>query len=352
LLLYLHIPFCDSKCFYCSFCSYTGKDALKEAYIKAVLKQFDKEIERFDIGKKSITSFFAGGGTPSVFAPSLLSLFVEKITPYLALDAEITTEANPNSASLKWLSSMRELGFNRISFGVQSFNDKKLKFLGRAHNSKQAFEAVKNAREVGFNNISLDIIYNTKHDTKKLLLEDITAASALPINHLSAYSLTIEKNTKFYKMKNAQKESLYLAKYAVKLLKENGFSWYEISNFSRGYECSHNKGYWRHDDYIGIGCGAVGFLKNKRFYPSCDLEKYIKNPLLSETENLSDEDLLFEKIFLALRSNIGLELEGLPSHAAKKIEILAREKKGFVRDGRFYNSNFFLADEMALFLNS
>jgi oxygen-independent coproporphyrinogen-3 oxidase len=352
LLLYLHIPFCDSKCFYCSFCSYTDKNILKQAYSEAILKQFEQEIKRFDIGEKSISSFFVGGGTPSTFSPLLLSPFIKKITPYLAQNAEITTEANPNSATFDWLFGMKELGFNRVSFGVQSFDDKKLKFLGRAHNAKQAFEAIENARKVGFENISIDLIYNTKLDNKKLLLKDITTAAALPINHLSAYSLTIEKNTKFYKKPNVQKESLYLAKYAIKALLENGFCQYEISNFSRGYECFHNKRYWQQDDYIGIGCGAVGFYKNRRFYPSCDLEKYIKDPLLKEIENLSEKDLLLEKTFLSLRSNIGLELMNIPLHVMEKIDILSREKKGFIENGRFFNSNFFLADEIALFLNS
>ncbi|MDR0579818.1 MAG: radical SAM family heme chaperone HemW [Campylobacteraceae bacterium] len=352
MILYLHIPFCDSKCFYCSFCSYTDKNNLKEVYLEAILRQFEREEKRFNISEKSITSFFTGGGTPSTFSPSLLSFFIKKITHYLISNAEMTIEANPNSATFEWLLGMRELGFNRISFGVQSFNDEKLKFLGRAHNQKQALEAVENAWRVGFKNISIDLIYNTKCDNKKLLLEDITIASALPINHLSAYSLTIEKNTKFYKIQNAQKESLYLAKYVINLLKDNGFLCYEISNFSRGYECFHNKGYWQHDDYIGIGCGAVGFYKNKRFYPSRNLEEYIKNPLLDKVENLSDEELLFEKIFLSLRSNTGLEFAKLPFDIAKKADILLKEKKCVMKNGRFYNTNFFLADEMALFLTS
>ncbi|MDR0407809.1 MAG: radical SAM family heme chaperone HemW, partial [Campylobacteraceae bacterium] len=273
MLLYLHIPFCDSKCFYCSFCSYTDKNTLKEAYSEAILKQFEQEIKRFDIGKKSISSLYVGGGTPSTFSPLLLSSFIKKASKYLTQNAEITTEANPNSATLDWLFKMKELGFNRISFGVQSFDDEKLKFLGRIHNAKQAFAAVTNAQKVGFENISADIIYNTKVDNKKLLLNDIATAASLPINHLSAYSLAIEKNTKFYKNQNAQKESLYLAKYMIKALEKNGFYQYEISNFSRGYECFHNKKYWQQDDYVGIGCGAVGFYKNRRFYPSCNLEE-------------------------------------------------------------------------------
>jgi oxygen-independent coproporphyrinogen-3 oxidase len=325
---------------------------LKEAYSEAILKQFEQEAKRFNISAKSISSFFIGGGTPSTFSPQLLSPFIEKITPYLTQNAEITTEANPNSATFDWLFEMKKFGFNRISFGVQSFNDKKLKFLGRAHDSKQALEAIENAQKVGFKNISIDLIYNTRLDSKELLLKDIITAAALPINHLSAYSLTIEKNTRFYKKSNAQKESLYLAKYAIKTLKENGFFQYEISNFSRDYECIHNKGYWRQDDYIGIGCGAVGFYKNQRFYPSCNLEEYIENPFLSKIENLSEKDLLLEKTFLSLRSNIGLELTNIPLHVAEKIEILLCEKKGFIKDGRFFNSNFFLADEIALFLNS
>jgi len=352
LLLYLHIPFCDSKCHYCAFCSYTDKAQLKKPYSSAITKQFNFEAQRLEIKKGSINSLFVGGGTPSTFPASLYEPFMFAVSPYLSKDAEITTEANPNSATLSWLEGMRSFGFGRVSFGVQSFDDKKLKFLGRIHSQKDAIEAILNAEKVGFKNISIDLMYDTKADTKKLLQNDIEIASSLPINHLSAYSLTIEKNTKFYNHQNARKESLVLAKYMVNSLAQKGFGQYEISNFSRGYECFHNKRYWEGDDYIGVGCGAVGFYKNRRFYPSQNPQAYIKNPTHQEVEQLSVDDLRLERVFLAMRSNVGLLMDDLPQKIKDKLTLLADEKKGVVVGGRFYNLDYFIADEMALFVTS
>jgi oxygen-independent coproporphyrinogen-3 oxidase len=349
LILYLHIPFCESKCPYCAFVSYTNKNTLKEEYAKAIVKQLEFELERFC--PKNIASVFVGGGTPSAFPSELLKPFMDKLAPFLDEKAEITTEANPNSASFEWLSKMRRLGFNRVSFGVQSFNDKKLRFLGRIHSQKEAKEAVLNAWKVGFNNISVDIIYDTKMDTKKLLENDIKTASLLPVNHLSAYSLTLEKKTPFFKMPNVKKESLHLAKSLVKILKNEGFSQYEVSNFSRGYECFHNKQYWQHESYIGIGCSAVGFVNGKRFYSDKNLKEYIKSPLTQRVENLSEKELRLERLFLAMRSNIGISLEFFSKQKRSKIDMLIDGKKAYIKDDRLYNSNYFLADEITLFLS-
>jgi oxygen-independent coproporphyrinogen-3 oxidase len=349
LILYLHIPFCESKCPYCAFTSYADKNILKKKYAEAIVKQLEFELERFKA--QSIESVFVGGGTPSTFPTKLLKPFMDKITPLLSKKTEITIEANPNSASLKWLTNIRELGFNRISFGVQSFEDKKLKFLGRVHSAKEAKKAILNAKEAGFDNISVDIIYGTKADTKKLLLSDIKTASSLPINHLSAYSLTLEENTPFFQRQNVKKESLHLAEFLVKSLKNEGFLQYEVSNFSRGYECFHNKQYWRHKSYIGIGCGAVGFNDCERFYPNENLEEYIKLPLMQRVESLNEEDLRLEKLFLAMRSNIGISLDFFSKQTRDKIDMLTEAKKAYIKDGRLYNRNYFLADEIALFLS-
>jgi oxygen-independent coproporphyrinogen-3 oxidase len=349
VILYLHIPFCGSKCPYCSFVSYADKNPLKKEYSKAILKQLEFEMEKFDLQPKSVESVFVGGGTPSEFDPELLKPFMQELSLFLSNKAEITTEANPNSASLKWLLGMKSLGFNRISFGAQSFDDQKLKFLGRIHNAKEAREAILRAYAAGFENISVDIMYDTKIDTKKVLENDVKTAAALPLNHLSAYSLTLEKNTPFFQKKNARKESLIKAKFLIKTLKNERFLQYEISNFSRGYECFHNKQYWAHESYIGIGCSAVGFDGRRRFYPSKNLEEYAKSPLTQKTEYLSDENLRLEKLFLAMRSNIGIELEFFPERA--KIDTLEKAKKIRIKNGRVYNNDYLLADEIALFLN-
>jgi len=169
MLLYIHIPFCDSKCHYCSFNSYVDKFHLKQQYMQAVLKQLKSDIALYNVAKESIETIFIGGGTPSTVEASLYEPIFSYIKPYLSKDPEITTEANPNSASKQWIKGMFLLGVNRISFGVQSFNDTKLKFLNRAHNTQEAISVVQNAKDIGIDNISLDLIYATNMDTKEML---------------------------------------------------------------------------------------------------------------------------------------------------------------------------------------
>jgi len=345
VLLYLHIPFCDSKCFYCSFNSYTDLIHLKTNYMKAIKAQLPFELKRFEVEKNSIETLFIGGGTPSTVEPKLYEEFIDILKPYLKKDAEFTTEANPNSATYEWLKGMRLLGVNRVSFGVQSFDEQKLKYLGRNHSQKEAKTAIENAYKAGIKNISIDIIYDTQKDTKKLLKQDLLTAFNLPINHLSSYSLTIEKATKFYHDKTLPKDDENLAFWFVDEVKKR-FPQYEISNFGE-YKSKHNLGYWQLKDYIGIGSGAVGFLKNKRFYPQTNVKKYIEDPTSHRVEKLSKEDLLTEKIFLGLRSEVGVEKSILPK---EKIKLLLKEKKLYEKNSKIFNKNFFLADELALFL--
>ena len=313
--------------------------------MNSILTQLEFELEKFDVQKNSIETIFIGGGTPSTVEPKLYEPFFKKLQPYLKKDAEITTEANPNSASFEWLKGMSQLGVTRTSFGVQSFDEKKLNYLGRNHTSKDAQKAILDAHKVGFKNISLDIIYDTHHDTKKLLQDDLDIAFSLPINHLSAYSLTIEKATKFYHDKTQPKDDESLAFWFVQNIKQK-LPQYEISNFGT-YHSLHNIGYWKLKNYIGIGSGAVGFLKNKRYYPTTNVKNYIHSPLTQREELLSSEDIKTEKIFLGLRSIVGVSKELLPT---KKTDILLHENKLYEKNGRVYNPNYFLADEISLFL--
>jgi len=351
MLIYLHIPFCDSKCHYCAFNSYVDKFDLKSSYMKACVKQLIYELSVFKPKPNSIKSFFIGGGTPSTIKPELFIEFFKIILPYLKKDAEITSEANPNSATKKWLSEMRELGVNRISFGVQSFDKKKLKFLGRNHSKFQAIKALNSANLVGFKNISLDLIYGTKLDTKKLLQDDLKIAKSLPINHISAYSLTIEKNTPFAKTPQVAIDSLELAKDFTNDIEKNKFPQYEISNFGT-YNSVHNLGYWEGDDYIGIGSGAVGFLKNRRFYPSKNIEDFIQNPLKRDIENLDADELHVEKIFLGLRSKVGIKIDEFSKKEMENINILLQSGKLKSKNSMIYNTDYFLSDEISLFITS
>lgn len=350
MLLYIHIPFCDSKCSYCAFNSYVDKFHLKESYMLALEKQLTYELKRFDAKKESIESVFIGGGTPSTVSPKLYENIFKTIKPYLRCNVEITSEANPNSATYEWLSGMKNLGINRISFGVQSFDNDKLKLLNRAHTPQQAKDAITNAKKVGFENISLDLIYATLGDTKELLLRDLLEAFKLPINHLSAYALTIEEGTVFESKPHMSKETLELTEWLFQEIKKHGFAQYEISNFG-SYNSVHNIGYWKYEDYIGLGSGAVGKLKLDRFYPTCNVEDYIENPLDIKVEFLNEEDKKIEQIFLGFRSFIGVHKNILNKNELKQAMILVEENKIMLINDTFYNKNYLLADEISLFIS-
>lgn len=347
MLIYLHIPYCDSKCHYCNFNSYVDKFDTRTDYMKAILNQLDFELKRFDVKQNQITSLFIGGGTPSTMKSKEYNDFFVKLKPFLSPDCEITTEANPNSATKEWLTGMAKLGINRVSFGVQSFDDKKLKQLGRSHDKNQAINAIKTAKEAGIEHISCDLIYNALNDTKELLENDINIAFSLPIDHISAYELTIEDGTKF--MDTDRQEDDNLAFFVAQKIIQNGFSQYEISNFGK-YHCRHNIGYWNLENYIGIGAGAVGFLNNTRFYPTKDINEFIKNPLNIKEEIISDNDLIFEKIFLGLRSEIGIKKELLTSAQKSRADILVQNQKLNENDTHYFNTNFFISDEIALYI--
>ena len=317
--------------------------------MKALYQQLIFELKRFDVKPQSIETLFIGGGTPSTVNPELYAPIFELLHPYLKKNAEITTEANPNSASKVWLEGMKKLGVNRVSFGVQSFNTQKLKALNRAHNPQQAREAIQTAKELGFSHLSLDLIYNYQGDTKALLLDDIKEAFSLPIDHISAYELTIEVGTKFSTTPEVRQEDEDLAFFVTDEIEKRGFRAYEISNFGT-YQSKHNKGYWELKNYIGAGSGAVGFLKNRRYYPQTDIEAYVANPLHIIEEALTPDELLTEKIFLGLRSNVGVEKSLLSEAMIEKANILCAKKKLRCDATHYYNDNFFLSDELALYI--
>jgi oxygen-independent coproporphyrinogen III oxidase len=319
--------------------------------MKALYTQLEYELQRFKAAHKRIETFFIGGGTPSTIEPKLYKNIFNLVRPFLSDDAEITTEANPNSATYEWLFGMWELGVNRVSFGVQSFNPEKLKILNRAHTKEQAENAVLNAQKVGFENISLDIIYAALGDTKELLKEDLKTAFSLPINHISAYALTIEENTPFESKPHMSKENLKITQWLFNEIKANGFKQYEISNFGM-YQSKHTLGYWKYKDYIGAGSGAVGKLDRERYYPHAEIEKYIENPLDIRVEKLSAEDKKIEQIFLGLRSCVGVDSKILNSDELKKATLLVNEKKLKYENDFFYNDDYLLADEIALFLSA
>ncbi len=314
----------------------------------ALYIQLQKEIENID---EEIESVFVGGGTPSVVEAKSYKKIFSFLKSFLKKNAEITMEANPNSAKRHWLEEIRKLGVNRISIGVQSFFDDKLKLLARAHKAKDAKEAVLNAKKAGFEHINIDLIYDTIFDTKERLKKEIDKAFLLPIDHISAYSLTLEENTPFENRNDLKKGDDEAAIFFANEIKKRGFIHYEVSNFGI-YKSKHNLGYWSYKNYIGVGAGAVGFYENRRFYPHFEIEKYIKNPLYKREELLTKEDIKMEKIFLGLRSEAGFDLDILNSKERERIRELVLEKKLFIKNNKVYNNDFFLADEIALFIES
>jgi len=352
MLLYIHIPFCDSKCFYCAFNSYTSLHILKDQYIQALKKQLEFELKNHN---KKIKTVFIGGGTPSTIEAKKYEEILQIIKPYLENNTcEITIEANPNSAKNTWLEKIYNMGINRVSFGVQSFDDKKLDFLGRNHNKTQAIEAINKAYKIGFKNINCDIIYDTKLDTKELIDNDLNIISSLPINHVSAYSLTIEEGTKFFHKSNVKVEDEDMANYIFKRLNNMGFYQYEISNFAKNENArsKHNLGYWEYKEYLGIGSGAVGCVNNQRTYTPNDIQNYIQTPLkYTQIEKLTPKDILIEKTLLGFRSIVGVDISQFDNKTLDKIEQLIKADKLYKKKTKVYSKEFIIADELVLFLD-
>jgi oxygen-independent coproporphyrinogen-3 oxidase len=350
--LYIHIPFCDSKCHYCAFNSYVGLYHLKPKFMEALYKQLEYEITK-QTNLKVFDSIFIGGGTPSCIDAGEYKKIFTFLKPYIDKNTEITTEANPNSANRKWQEGMFDLGVNRISFGVQSFDNKKLDFLNRSHSQTQAIEAINKAKEIGFKHINCDIIYDTSMDSEELLQNDLLIIKDLPIDHISAYSLTLEEGTKFFNKSSVKKENLPLTNFFFDELKALGFKQYEISNFAKSdiSRSKHNFGYWEYKSYLGVGAGAVACYDNNRYYNEKDLEKYILNPLeFVEVEHLSDEDIIVEKVLLGLRSLAGVSLDLFDDDQLKRIEILEDNDKIEKQNNKIYSRDFLLADELSLYI--
>jgi len=352
-LLYIHIPFCDSKCNYCAFNSYTNLNHLKKEYLNPLINQLKHDIEKFEI--KEFETIFIGGGTPSTMNVEFYEKLFNFLNPYIKNSKEITIEANPN-VKKEWLKEIKNLGVNRISFGVQSFDEKKLKFLNRNHSSIQAIKTIENAKKVGFENINLDLIYATALDNYELLKNDLKIIDSLPISHISAYSLMIEENTKFEGDYSKRKENEELEIWFINEIKKR-FNQYEISNF--GKICIHNLGYWEGKEYLGIGPGAVGFKKLKikngkwkifRYYTQRDVYKYLKNPTSYEYEYLSDEDIKKEKIFLGLRSIVGFEENILNQNERNKVLDLIKENKLYKKNNKIFSYDFLLADALTQYI--
>jgi len=318
--IYIHIPFCDHKCIYCDFYSIITQDNIQR-YLDALKKEIEYYALKYSDGRKFTTIFF-GGGTPSLLAPHQIEEILVWIKNSFTVseNAEITLETNPGTVDKKKLKAFLKAGINRISVGIQTFDDEELKFLTRIHNKQTAIETVMLAKEVGFKNINIDLIFNLPKQTRKTWHLNLQTALTLPVTHVSAYSLILERGTILNKLVLDKKVVLQdedydaeLYELTIEFMNRNNFIQYEVSNFAvKGFECRHNLAYWQYKDYLGFGTSAHSFVNGKRWWNYSPLKFYVDavmekgNGVIGE-EILSEQQMKEEYIMLALRSN-GLNL--------------------------------------------
>ncbi|WP_291652927.1 radical SAM family heme chaperone HemW [Clostridium sp.] len=317
IALYIHIPFCKQKCFYCDFPSYASLDHLKDDYVDALCKEIEEKVIDY-----KIKSIFIGGGTPSYLETNQIYKLLKTISKLnLTENMEFTMECNPGALEKEKLETMLSGGVNRISMGLQAVQNSLLKDIGRIHSFKQFKENFNLAREVGFKNINVDLMFglpNQKVDEWKESLETI---AKLNPEHISAYSLIIEEGTAFYKLWERNKlilpsEDDEIEMYSItkKILKEHGYNQYEISNYAKsGYECYHNKIYWQCDDYLGVGSASSSFINGKRMKNIENVKSYIEKvnnneSVVEEIIENSKEDNMEEFMFMGLRMNRGVSI--------------------------------------------
>ena len=316
--LYVHIPFCKKRCLYCDFFSTTLLER-REAYVEAVLKEIEA---RKNEANEPIRTIYIGGGTPSQLKAEAIRRIVEAIGTDEA--EEITMELNPGDATNEYLQTIRQVGVNRLSMGIQSFQDRLLELIGRRHNAKQAVDAIHMAKEAGFENISIDLMYALPTQTMTLWEEDIESALRMNIQHISCYGLMYEDGTALSHMRDTGDiepidEDTENEMYDVLCcrLKQAGFTHYEVSNFALpGYEAKHNSSYWNGTPYVGMGAGAHSYAGRTRSWNPNDIDAYIngikQSNLVRESEQLSDTDLYNEHIMLGLRTCRGIYVDKTP----------------------------------------
>ena len=310
--VYIHIPFCKKRCLYCDFFSTTLLERRTE-YVETLLKEIQA---RKDEAHEPIRTIYLGGGTPSTLEANDIWRILEAVGTDEA--QEITMEMNPGDASLPYLHAIRSAGVNRLSIGIQSFQDPLLALIGRRHNAAQAIEAVKMAQQAGFDNLSIDLMYALPTQTIRQWQADIQTALQLRIQHISCYGLMYEEGTPLTQQMEAGTleaidEETENAMYdeLCNRLKTNSFVHYEVSNFALpDYEAKHNSSYWNGTPYIGIGAGAHSYIGHVRSWNPDSLNAYMdginNGTLVRESETLTDKDLYNERIMLGLRTNQGI----------------------------------------------
>ncbi len=371
--LYIHIPFCITKCPYCDFYSLTSISAIP-AFLEALFKEMEMYCNRFN----PFDTVYIGGGTPSALSPQQMEdilMSVQKNFDLISnpeITPEITVETNPADLDRSFLESMREIGINRINIGVQSFDEKVLDFLGRRHSAKQAISAIEASRKAGFCNIGLDLIYGVPEQGIDSWLDTLKQAVAFSPEHISCYQLTLETKTPLGMRYQAGEFSLpgeelqheFFMK-TSELLEDAGYIHYEVSNFALGtkFTSRHNQKYWDHSPYLGLGPSAHSFQYNRRWWNHPSLDQYLAainagNLPIEETEILMIEQLRLEALYLGLRTKKGVSLQDLKNRYdydlfTEKKEMLDKlQEEGLIsiQNGYLYPTQTGLAvvDRLAL----
>ena len=352
--LYIHIPFCVRKCAYCDFVSYPGQTDFLPAYLDALILEARREAEK--LRHPAVDTVFIGGGTPSLLSPEQIRELFSVLRSEFDIrpDAEITCECNPGTLTEPLLDTMREAGVNRLSMGAQASQEELLKRIGRIHTWCQVEEGILAARKAGFTNLSLDLMFALPGQTVKDVEETVQRALALPLTHLSCYSLIVEEGTPLEKMvadgqwtlpDEDTERDMHAA--ALRLLKEAGFERYEISNYARpGFECRHNLGYWAGVPYLGLGCAAHSMLPCDpllgaylRRGNTPDLHGYVdrvnrnESPA-DETEYISNYEAIFETMMMGLRTTRGIsEADFLLRHGIPLRQAYGEQLRRFTDSG-------------------
>lgn len=339
--LYLHIPFCQSKCAYCTFYSTTDL-----SLVPLWLEALKKEIDFYQGHFQPFDSLYLGGGTPSRLSDRELTFLLDLIRSRFVFEtgSEITIEANPDDLTLKKIKRFRDSGINRISLGVQSFNDQELMLLGRPHKAQEAEEALSRIRDAGFHNLGIDLIYGLPGQNREGWLGTLDRALSFQPEHLSCYQLSVEKGTRLWGKKKkgqialpdeSEEELFFLA--TSQALTERGYIHYEISNFAREtpFFSRHNQKYWRRSPSLGLGPSAHSFLGNRRWWNVSSLKEYCRaleegKPPLGGEETLSEEQVHLERISLGLRTIEGVDLEQVTDKETLEKRLPRLVESGFV----------------------
>lgn len=350
LSLYIHVPWCVRKCPYCDFNSHKSPDSLPEQdYIDAIIRDLEQEIP--SIWGRTVQTIFIGGGTPSLFSAGAYERLFSSLHALLPMshNAEITLEANPGTFEQQRFADYKAIGINRLSIGVQSFNEQSLTALGRIHDGQQAIKAVETAHKVGFENFNLDLMFGLPHQTAKTAKEDIETAIALSPSHLSYYQLTIEPNTLFHQQSPTLPDDDPIIDWQIdsqQRMAKAGYRQYEVSAYAKdNQQCRHNINYWQFGDYLGIGAGAHGKIsdaakqsitrRSKQKQPQAYLSSAGSSNVILTNELIHTKDIGFEFMLNALRLTDGFptllfqQHTGLPiSHIDKALQ--QAEQQGLI----------------------